>query len=1089
MIWLKKPNQDSVQISYRTLPFLFSKKYFHKDVKSIEPNLSSNTYYYDGICAAQNHTKFIEKSDLNYSGSFGRILSFGNNQDVVLNSQFNLQLDGDLGDSIKLTGVITDNNVPFQPQGNTQQIQEFDKVFIGIQRKRTAIWVGDIEIKKPQSYFMQFYKRVQGAQFSQQYNITKNAQAQFKFGASLAKGKFVRNTLTALEGNQGPYKLSGPNGEQFFIVLAGTERVYIDGIQMQRGEQLDYVIDYNTAEITFMPRRIITKDLRLVVEFEFSDRNYINSLFYFEHGLQMNKKTNINFAIYSNQDAKNQSVNQTLDSTQRYFLSTVGDSIQQAYIQSAIFQDTFSTNQIRYKKIDTLVNGILYPNVYVFSTNKDSANFIVNYSYVGSGKGNYVQSISSANGRVYAWVSPVNQQKQGDFEPVILLVTPKKIQMSILNVQHELDSNKNFQTEIAVSQYDPNTFSSIDNNTHIGIATKLIYQEKRILSKKHDIALNSNADYEFVQNNFKVLERYRNVEFARDWNINTNSLKPNHEHLAHIGLNLQHKQSSIHYELGTFIRTQEYSGLRHLINLHTLYKGYEIAATGNILKQKSQLFKSEFYRPSLTLSKSALKNNKLLFGLNFLLEHNHIQDATTDSLLPQAFSFDALTLFAKTNQQEKNSFNFSYTLRHDRAKKQNEFKQSTVGNTFSLISQINTLKNQQLLITCTYRTLAISDTTITTLQGDESLLGRIEYDVNFLKQIINGHWLYEFGSGQEQKREFTYVEVPTGQGIYVWRDYNQDGLKQLNEFEIAVFQDEKKYIKIFTPTNQYVKAKYSLFNQSITINPRILFNRSNEKGIKKVLSMLYAQSVIQLNNRFIGQQGISQYNPFINSFDDSLLVSQNSNIVNSIFINRISPIWGLDYIQNFGSNKTLLNYGVDGKKNLEHQVRARVNAGKNITISLSGRHGYRAYTSKYLENRNYRIKIQNIEPSVQFIMLKNNLRYTISYKYDERNNDVRYGNEKAKSHQLNVDFKYNLLNKGSLNALMTYANINYNGLANTTIAYSMLDALLPGQNWVWQLRFDRRLSNSIEMGIEYDGRKSSTNTVVHTGRASLRAIF
>ena len=43
---------------------------------------------------------------------------------------------------------------------------------------------------------------------------------------------------------------------------------------MERGADRDYVIDYNLGEIRFMPRRIISKDLRVVVEFEYSDKNF-----------------------------------------------------------------------------------------------------------------------------------------------------------------------------------------------------------------------------------------------------------------------------------------------------------------------------------------------------------------------------------------------------------------------------------------------------------------------------------------------------------------------------------------------------------------------------------------------------------------------------------------------------------------------------------------------------------------------------------------------------------------------------------------------------------------------------------------------
>ncbi|GBL35615.1 hypothetical protein EMGBS15_12100 [Filimonas sp.] len=165
IVWKRRPQVDSVELHYRVFPYDFSKHYSHKEAGQIEKSFATTPFYYDATQADDGKGTFIDFGNVEYNGSFGRALSFGNSQDVVLNSQFNLQLEGDLGDSIKLSGAITDNTIPFQPEGNTQQLQEFDKVSIQLQRKRATLIVGDYDIKKPSGYFMNFYKRVQGGFF------------------------------------------------------------------------------------------------------------------------------------------------------------------------------------------------------------------------------------------------------------------------------------------------------------------------------------------------------------------------------------------------------------------------------------------------------------------------------------------------------------------------------------------------------------------------------------------------------------------------------------------------------------------------------------------------------------------------------------------------------------------------------------------------------------------------------------------------------------------------------------------------------------------------------------------------------------
>jgi hypothetical protein len=57
------------------------------------------------------------------------------------------------------------------------------------------------------------------------------------------------------------------------------------------------------------------------------------------------------------------------------------------------------------------------------------------------------------------------------------------------------------------------------------------------------------------------------------------------------------------------------------------------------------------------------------------------------------------------------------------------------------------------------------------------------------------------------------------------------------------------------------------------------------------------------------------------------------------------------------------------------------------------------------------------------------------------------------------------------------------------VSYIILDGLLPGQNYIWSVDLTKKLGSFLELNVTYEGRKPGEGNVIHTGRASLRAIL
>ena len=76
---------------------------------------------------------------------------------------------------------------------------------------------------------------------------------------------------------------------------------------------------------------------------------------------------------------------------------------------------------------------------------------------------------------MFRYTAPVNGIRQGNYEPVTILVTPKKQQLMSLGTDYQIDKNNSLKTEVAFSNSDVNTYSSKNGGDDIGAAAKVQY--------------------------------------------------------------------------------------------------------------------------------------------------------------------------------------------------------------------------------------------------------------------------------------------------------------------------------------------------------------------------------------------------------------------------------------------------------------------------------------------------------------------------------------------------------------------------------------------------------------------------------------
>ena len=328
--------------------------------------------------------------------------------------------------------------------------------------------------------------------------------------------------------------------------------------------------------------------------------------------------------------------------------------------------------------------------------------------------------------------------------------------------------------------------------------------------------------------------------------------------------------------------------------------------------------------------------------------------------------------------------------------------------------------------------------------------------------------------------------VNDGQGIYTWIDYNEDGIKDLNEFEIAQFVDQASYIRVFTPSNEYVKTYSNEYNQSIYWRPERIW--SNKKGFLKFLSRFSDQARGRINRKTNYFGGANAFNPFVTQINDTNLISTNSNLRNTVFFNRTSSIVGAQYTFQEVRSKILLASGFDSRENAYHEVSVRWNIKRKFTIKASGKIGDKISTADYTTGRDYNLNYYFVEPS--FIYQPNTVfRVTLDGRVSEKRNAASLGGELALVNEIGTTFKFNQAEKGSLQGSFKVVSIVYDGIQNSALGFEMLEGLKPGVNYTWNVGYQRSISKNLQLSVQYNGRKSEGNKFIHSGGSPVRAFF
>jgi len=1074
--------QDSVKICYKTIPYQLFKTYYERDpaLESSSPSISESEAN-DAVVTESSgqREELFATENLQKYGSITRGISFGNNQDVVVNSALNLQMDGYLTDDIQVRASITDQNIPYQPEGNTAQIQDFDNVLVELYNDDFSLKAGDVVFKERPSHFLKFYKNVQGGLLNATYKTGENSRATTTFGASVAKGKFASLTLDVKEGVSGPYRIEIPGASRLAIILANSEKVFLNGNLLKRGYDYDYIIDYNRAEITFTTDVLITKQSRVKIDVEYADQNYSRNIVNGGH-YQEWEKFGLFVNYYSESDNRNNPLKYELNDDDKLRLSQIGDELEQAY-KDGTNKASYNPQKIQYYLKDTVTVDNQLVRVYEYARYRREDVYNVTFSDVGQGSGAYSPQESLANGRVFQWVGA----GKGSYLPLRPITPPTAKKMTNIGGHYDISAHEQVNFEWAFSEQDLNLYSELDSEDDNGQAIKLGFEsQERKFESITDYVFSTALQYEFTDRYFQSIDRFRRIEFNRDWSYDPLAQQDkSNDHIFQAQVSGQkNARNAFKYNFSRRKRGAVVDGYQHTFDLNQTWGPAVIE--GNFFHLTNELSNrsSKWHRVNADIS---FPTAILVPGYQWNINKNKVFYNPGDSVTASADYFDEHVFYIRSNDTLATQFRLDYRLRKDQLPVEGMLQEADEAQTLSFTFSDNHWEHHRLELSGTYRKL---DQLLGEARGEteETVLSRIDWQADALKDHVRSDLNLAIGNGRELRRDFSFVEVPTGEGTHTWRDDNGNGLQELNEFYLAVLPDERSYIKILTPTNEFVEAFVNNFNYRLQLNmPR---NWKDEPGWKSFLSRFSNITYFNSNKKFTNSDLGVRFFPFTSNIEDEEVLASRQKANTRLFYNRSNTGFGMDVGALLLENKQLLSGGFENRSNREISANARLTVQHTYTVKLKLAEEQLSNASDFLKGRNYDVREWVVEPEVSW---QPNPKMRIAGKYSYRSKNAPDGDESAYAiiNEGNLDWRYSQVNNLVISGFVRYTDINFKGTERSPIGYELLEALRPGQNFAWNLSLQKKLISGLQISINYDGRKSEGNDLIHIGRMQVSALF
>ncbi|MBN2185435.1 MAG: hypothetical protein JW746_08920 [Candidatus Krumholzibacteriota bacterium] len=437
---------------------------------------------------------------LRLSGSKTIGFTIGSYKGLGIDQSLKVTMAGKLAKDLEVKAFLTDDNLPVQPEGNTEELKSLDKVYVEVKSRNIEARLGDFGTGMDWSEFSSFKRELRGATVA-----TEIGNQRFFAGGGIAKGRFKTASFRGREGVQGPYELLDARRFNGIVVLSGTETVYLDGSRLSRGSEKDYTIDYNRGTVTFTEKTVITADSEIVIDYQTGEDDYARSTVTGGwSALSAGGAVTLRTFLFQESDDPNDPLRQTVSDEEKEIIKSAGDDPEEA-LAPGIEEVEDGTDCYILIPADSL------PMHYLFV--ESGGEYRLTFYRTGTGEGDYESDGFTRRGEIkYRYAG----EGRGSYRIGRKLPLPERKRLFAMGVSAKkgvlfLDA------EGDISEKDNNILSSEDDDDNRGGAFKAEGGIRGL--KVGSSRLSLSGDYSALESRFESTDTPRAPYFYRNWNL------------------------------------------------------------------------------------------------------------------------------------------------------------------------------------------------------------------------------------------------------------------------------------------------------------------------------------------------------------------------------------------------------------------------------------------------------------------------------------------------------------------------------------------------------------------------------------------